>query len=436
MICTTLILALATPATPPTGRLVAIRARRAETVANGTLEHAVILVEDGKIAAIGQDLPVERGIRVVDLPDDWTVLPGLVNAYSRVGLDGEGYDDSHPEVKTSRLLYPESKEYEQVLELGVTTLGNYPAGNGIPGQAVAVRPKGETREDMVLVDPAYLKVLLRSNASSKKMLTDGFGKVDDYLEKERKNREKWEKDQEKKKKKKSSKKKDDEDDEKGSGDDEEKDEDEKDEKDEKADEEEADSPDEYVPLEPDPEVVPFMALRDGELGALIGITQAGDYEHLVDAIGDEEFRWDLRIPLRRNSDVFFVSEKIGARGCRVVMEPSITLQPGTMRQRNLPAEFLRAGAKLVLVPRADTVEGHEEWRENVGQIVAAGLEPQAALRAMTLEPAALLGLEERVGSLEVGKDANLLFVQGDPFEPASRVRAVMLEGELVHGDLH
>lgn len=433
MIWNTLILALAAPTPPPVGELVALRARRAETIANGTLEHAVILIEGGKITAIGEDLPVDRGIRVIDLPETWTVLPGLVNAYTRVGLDGDGYNDAHPQAKTSNLLYPRSKEYGEVLDLGVTTLGNYPAGNGIPGQAVAVRPKGESSEDMIVADPAYLKILLRSNASSKKMLSDGFEKVDDYREKESKNREKWEKEQEKKKKRKKTSKKKDDDDEAKSGDDDKDDKESKDEK-EKKDEESEDSG-EYVPLEPDPEVVPFMALRKGEMHALIGITQAGDYPHLIDAIGDEEFQWDLRIPLRRNSDVFYIEDEVGARGCRVVLEPSLTLHPGTMRQRNLPAEFLRAGAKLVLIPRSDSVDGHEAWRRQVGQIVAAGLERQAALRAMTLEPAALLGVDGRLGSLEIGKDANLLFVEGDPFEPSSRVRAVMLEGELVHGDL-
>ena len=254
------------------------------------------------------------------------------------------------------------------------------------------------------------------------------------------------KEQEKEKKSKKTKKKDDDEEKKGDEEEkegkddgeksgEEKDKDGDDEKKEEKEDKDAKGADEYVPLEPDPKVVPFIALREGRLGALIGISQASDYDHLIDAIGDEEFRWDLRIPLRRNSDVFHVRDAIGERGCRVVLEPSLTLHPGTMRQRNLPAEFHQAGAKLVLVPRSDSVEGHEAWRRHVGQIVAAGLERQVALRAMTLEPAALLGLEGRVGSLEVGKDANLLFVEGDPFEPASRVRAVMLEGELVHGEL-
>src|SRR5262245_66297977 len=83
---------LASPA--PGGELVAIRVKRAETIAHGPLEHALILVEDGKIAEIGEDLPVERGIPVLDRPD-WVVTPGLVNAHTRIGGErspGRGFE--------------------------------------------------------------------------------------------------------------------------------------------------------------------------------------------------------------------------------------------------------------------------------------------------------------------------------------------------------
>ena|SRR5688572_27603612 len=116
------------------------------------------------------------------------------------------------------------------------------------------------------------------------------------------------------------------------------------------------------------------------------------------------------------------------------MEPEITLHPGTMRQRNLPAELARAGAKIVLIPRSDTLGAVETWLHSVGVIVATGLDRQVALRAVTLEPAEVLGLAARVGSLEVGKDANLVFYAGDPLEPSTPLEAVMLEGRFVKGE--
>ena len=117
------------------------------------------------------------------------------------------------------------------------------------------------------------------------------------------------------------------------------------------------------------------------------------------------------------------------------MEPEITLHPGTMRQRNLPAEFSRAGAKLVLVPRTDSTTGLRDWLRHTAELVAAGLDRQTAIRALTLEAAAVLGLDERLGSLEPGKDANLIILNGDPFEVGTKVEAVMLDGEFVHGEV-
>jgi hypothetical protein len=403
--------------------LVAIRVGRAETVANGTIEHAVILVEGGKIVAIGQDLPVERGIRVVDRPE-WVAMPGLVNPYSRMGLESRGGAGFDPQVSSAAELYPLDPQYGDLLEAGVTTLGLYPAGTGVPGQAIAVRPSGDSREAMLLSPSSYLLVWFRSDARSKKQVRDAFEKVDEYLEKEKKAREKWDKDQEKAKKDADKKKDDKKDEKKGDG--------------EKADEEKPDAKEEpaaYVPPEPDEKVVPFLALRNGEARALAAISSAGDYLHWLDAIGEEEFQWDLRVPVVRELDLYEVKDKIGEKGCRVLMEPQLSLHPGTMRQRNLPAELAKAGAKLVLIPREDDVQRHRSWLRDVGEMIATGLDRDVALRALTLEPAGLLGLQERLGSLEVGKDANLIFLDGDPFETTTKLEAVMLEGRFVKGEV-
>jgi imidazolonepropionase-like amidohydrolase len=182
-------------------------------------------------------------------------------------------------------------------------------------------------------------------------------------------------------------------------------------------------------------VAPFVALRDKKLRALVSVGQSSDWMHWLDAIGEREFEWSLRVPMTRELDLYEIAEAIGKRACRVVLEPELTLHPGTMRQRNIPAELARAGAKIVLIPRNDTIRDHERWLANVGEIVAAGLDRAVALRAVTLEPAALLGLDASLGSLEKDKTANLLFLNGDPLEVGTRVQAVMLEGTFVFGEV-
>ncbi len=402
--------------------LVAIKVGRAETVSHGVIEHAVILVEDGKIVTIGQDLPIERGIRVIDL-ESWIAMPGLVNPYSRIGLDSRAGDEFNPQISAFDDLYPTSEDYDKLLEYGVTTLGLYPAGRAVPGRAVVVRPGPDTAEAMLVARDAYLKVYFRSDSRSKKMVKDAFAKVDEYLEKEKKAKEKFDKEASGKKPEvKPEEKKPDE---KAPAQDGEKKEEKKDDKAKKT----------YVPSEPDDKVKPFLDIVNGKLNALISIGQASDFLHLMDAIGERKLGFDLRIPMTREIDIYEVEKQIGERKCRIVMEPEITLTPGTMRMRNLAQEFSAAGSKIVFLPRGDTLTAHKTWLRNVGEVVAQGLPRETALRALTLEPAELMGVGARLGSLDKNKDANILFLNGDPFEPGTKIMAVMLEGRIVFGEV-
>lgn len=388
---------LAVPATPaPTSDLFVIKARRVELGDGEVMEHAVILIEDGEIITMGQDLPVERGIPVIELDDDQIVMPGMVNPYSRYGMSGGGFNDSRPQVMASAELYP-SAVYDAFLENGVTTVAQYPAGQGIPGQAVALRPMGKTAADMIVEDGVYVKAVMRNSSSAKRNLTDGFKKADAHLKKVESEREKFEKKNKDDKKKKGSK--------------------------------------DFVPPKPDANVQAFLDLREGKLQMLFSIRDAAGWAHLLHAIGEEEFQWHLRVPLTRDINVFHVKDEIGAKGCYTIMEPLITLMPGTMRQRNLPAEFDRAGAKLVLIPRSDSPGGFEQFLEDVGTMISAGLDRKAAIRAITMHPAGFLGLADRVGTLAEGRRANLVVFSGDPFQPGTEIDGVMLDGRFVTGDI-
>jgi hypothetical protein len=349
-------------------------------------------------------------------------MPGLVSAYSRYSLDSEGGDDNSPEVLASTELYPASEELRKIVEAGVTTLGLYPPGNGISGQAVAIRPLGESKEDLILRDSAYLKILSRANGASKRAIKDGFKKADEYAEKEKKAKEKWDKDNAKKGSEKKEEPK--------AG--------------EEKKEEAAPEKGGYVPPEPEPKAKPFVDLRAGALRAVVSIQSAAEYLHFLDAIGEEKFQWDLRLPITRETDLFYVLRKseyeldvdgIGDKQVRCIMEPVLSVMPGTLRSRNLAKDVVASGGKLAFIPRGDSLHDHRQWLANVGEVVNAGLDRNVALRAVTLEPASVLGVEQRLGSLEKGKDANMIFYDGDPLEASSRLKAVMLDGKFVYGEV-
>jgi hypothetical protein len=418
---------------PVDGDLLAVGVKRAETISQGPIEHAVILIEDGKIIEIGQDLPIERGIPVLERPD-WIAMPGLVSAHTRVGGARASGRTFEPQDRPNAEIDPRADHWQELLKLGVTTLGFYPGGSGIPGQAIVLQPHGSTLEEMLVREPAYLKITLQASAASKKALRQAFDKVDDYDTKVEKAREKWEKAREKeekaKKKKKSSRSKKDDD----KDDEDEKDDDKKslalpddDDKDEGV-------PKVFTPPVPDEKVKPFLDLRGQSLTAMISIRKAADYLHLLDVIEDEEdVQWFLQFPLANDRDLYEVVERIAERELLVVTEPKITLQVNTLRVRNIPAELAEAGVKLALGPRMDTLSGYEDWMPDVGRLIGEGLARETALAAVTLEPARALGMQDEFGSLDKDKTANIIFWSGDPFEPSSRVKAVMLAGEFVIG---
>lgn len=428
---------------PQGGDLVAIRVKRAETIANGPVEHALILVEGGKIVEIGEDLPVERGIPVLDRPD-WVAMPGLVNPHTRAGAERSSGRGFEPQARPTIEIDPRNDVWADLLELGVTTVGFYPDGSGIPGQAIALQPHGDTVAEMLVAEPAYLKVHLQASSSSKKALREAFEKADEYEAKVAKEREKWEKEQEKKKKpakssgKKEEEKKDEKKEESGDkGDKEEKksgaalQDDEK--KQEKKDDKK-DAGDGFVPPVPDEKVRPFIDLRKQALTAMMSIRKAADYLHLLDVIDSEkEVQWFLQFPLGDDGDLYEVAAKIGEKKLLVVTVPEVTLQTNSLRERNIPAELVRAGAKVAFTPRFDTLTSHRDWLPDVGRLVGQGLAREAALAAVTLEPARALGLVETLGSLEKDKIANIVFWSGDPLEPSSKVEAVMLGGRFVVG---
>jgi hypothetical protein len=410
----------------PLPSLYALRVASAETIAAGTVPYAVLLIENGKLIAVGQDLPIEAGIPVYDLPSA-LVTPGLVSCRSRIGLDARGGSGINPEIDV-RLEAEKSRfDYSGLLEHGVTTLALYPPGAGIIGQSLAIRPISGSFEARLLEAPAYLAMTCGANKQAKKYVRDAFALVDKYLEVVAKEREKAEKKGASKSK--SSKEEPKEGDKPAEGDAK------SEEKKEGSDKADAAKADDFVPPVPDARTLPLVKVLAGDLRALVGIRKAADYLHFKDAIVGREFPYHLQIDLRDELDLFYIAEDLGKAGEQMVVDPRIVQHPGTRRERNLPAELQRAGVELAFVPLEDSVAGHGRWVADVALLVRYGLDRQAALRGLTLEPAQVLGLEDRLGSLETGKDANLVIWDGDPLSATSHILAVILEGRLVFGEL-
>ena len=326
---------------------------------------------------VGQDLPIERGIPVLDR-SDWV---GDARAGQRV-LARRGMDRQRqrkPEdapwrwrrvpssIATRRRLGPTCSRRAS------TTIGLRPDGRRARRTgASSVRPRGSSARGHDASPTGVIpEDLLRCAATraSKKLLR-GALRRGRRVQREggQKAREKFEKDLEKKAKKKK-----------------------KDDKDEGGRRTTTKEDEPRVPFEYTPprgrrrrsSSLPWQ-LRAGELNALVSINGAAEYLHWLDAIGDEEFEWNLRVDLNaRQRHLDDVEDKIGeARAARPDSSRSITLHPGDDAAAQPAGGALsEAGAKIAFVPqlglgRADTRPGSSASARSF----AAGLDRQAALR--------------------------------------------------------
>jgi imidazolonepropionase-like amidohydrolase len=125
---------------------------------------------------------------------------------------------------------------------------------------------------------------------------------------------------------------------------------------------------------------------------------------------------------------WLVADQLAAHKVPVVVKPLTDIPSFDALAATLenPARLSRAGVTLVL-SSFDT-HNARNIRQETGNAIAYGLDPDAALRAVTLEPARVWGVADRLGSLEAGKDADLVVWSADPFELTTNVERVFIKG--------
>jgi imidazolonepropionase-like amidohydrolase len=129
--------------------------------------------------------------------------------------------------------------------------------------------------------------------------------------------------------------------------------------------------------------------------------------------------------------IHVVAAELGKAKAKVVIPPALTTLPNTQVKLN-PAAILAASGVEVSFGVGSSLGEARKVFFDLMELVRAGLSPAAAIEGVTLSPARLLGVDQRVGSIEAGKDANLILFSGDPLEPTSSLLAVWLEGKKVH----
>jgi imidazolonepropionase-like amidohydrolase len=368
-------------------------------VSGQTFNDGTLIVEGGKIISVGNEseINVPEGAEIIDVSGK-VIMPGLVDTHSHIG-EGDGGDRSsttHPDVRILDAIDPHSDTFKKAIAGGITTV-NVMSGSGhlMSGQTVYLKLRKDARtiNDMLYCDDPIngicggLKMANGTNSLREPPFSGTRGKSAAII------RQLFIKALEYKKKIENTK--------------------------------------------DDPEKMPK---RDIEMETLVQVLEGKrivqHHTHRADDIMTvlriaKEF--GFKVVLHHVSEGWKVAKEIAEANipCSIIM---IDSPGGKLEAINLVfktgAELEKAGVD-VAYHTDDGITDSRLFLRSAAIGVRAGLSIEKSLEALTLAGARMLGLENRIGSLEVGKDADFIILSGDPLSIYTRVEQTWVDGEKV-----
>jgi len=383
-----------------------------------TIEDGTLLIEDNKIVGLGVSISTD-GYDIIDCTGK-TIIPGLIDAHSHVGVheegtsarvvqDGNEYTDSVvPYLRTMDSLYPLDLGFEDARQGGVTCMGvTHGSANPIGAQNVVVKTYGTTVQDIVIRQPAGVKFAMGENPKrvgqeNKRapytrmavahIIRRAFYEALDY-------RLAWEEYEYKLRKN-----------------------DTKDENDQ----------DFVKPPARDLGKEVLLKLIDQEFPVRSHAHRADDIETAIRL--SEEFGY--RLVIDHATESYKIKDLIVEKNIPVVIGPiygrgSRVKNELKDQQMTTPGIMVKAGAFVCLTTDAPVIP-IDSLRDSLIQCIREGLPADRALELVTINPAKILGVADRVGSLKEGKDADFLIFDGDPLDSRNAVMKTFINGIQVY----
>lgn len=378
----------------------------ATLIKNGLIHDAVhrdaykadILLADGKIAAIGSGLTAPADAAVFDA-DGLEVYPGFVDAHTHIGLDGYGigyegcdYNEMNdiwtPQLRAIDGINPRDTSLADARRAGVTCVCTGPgSANVLGGTFLAMKTVGDRVDKMVVRDPVAMKCAFgenpkrcyRDKCDSTRMSTAAFLRgalmqARDYGARKQA----------------------------ANGD------------------------------------ITKMPVYNQKLEALLPVlareiplkAHAHQANDIFTALRIAR-EFNLRLTLEHVTEGHLIADELaGEKNVPMAVGPSLTFASKFELQNkswSTPAVLTAAGCHVSIITDSSVIP-QQYLPLCAGMAVKAGMDPFDALKAITLNPAEHIGVADRVGSLEVGKDADLVITAGSPFEVLTEVKAVFIDG--------
>lgn len=419
-----LALAALVPAAHAADGKIAIKAGRIITMAGADVMNGVITIDQGRITGVGTDTKAAWDSEVLDHPE-LVAFPGFVEAHSNRGMDRPNENvPVAPFLDVRDSIDPISFYFEDSLRAGVLAI-NVQQGNAcvIGGQGMVVKPFGLTIEQMLVKQGSGLKLVAgarpgRSRATQAQELRRAFTDLRQYLEKlvqDKKDGKDYArrealyqgKDLEKEENKKG-----------------------------RAQEGSASwkvANLEIIPRgEIDDQKEPLLRLVEGHIPAFI-YCDSGSAVH----VGLEIARTNgflANCVLVLEGDAWKAADVIAEAGVPVILSPNLMYverDPVTGKEIETFVPKVFHDKKVRYALQSLTPSAQSLWFQ-AAQCVAQGIDRKDALDSVTRTPADILHLGKRFGSLEPGKDGNVVLMTGDPLSITSVVQYVVLDGRLVY----
>ena len=404
---------------------IAIKGGTIYTMAGDPIEDGVILFRDGRISDVGKDLKIPVEAKVIDATDK-VIMPGFVESHSSSGMSQA--NESNPIVPYVSVLDsidPVNNYFRQARRNGVTTVAIVPGNSTIiGGQAAVIKTAGEFLDDMILKSEVGVKISLSPISGSRMSHMARLRKA--FNDAQRKLDAKDEDKKDKKDDKKSDDKKEDKEDK------------DKDKKDDEKKESSSSTP--AARTTPRPAANPALdeamfSLLSGELPAIIYCERAMDVAQALRLI--EEFKLDASLVLGR--ECHKAAKQLAGKDLPVILDPTLVFweeDPRTeeetkivvsevFRENGIPFTFQSSRVGGV------TLGSSYLWYQ-AATCVKHGMPREEALQALTTLPAKFLGVEKLVGSIEKGKDGDVIILSGDPLKVSTWVEKTLVNGRVVY----
>ncbi|MCA9265208.1 MAG: amidohydrolase family protein [Planctomycetales bacterium] len=390
--------------TPATSQVV-IQGKRVYASRGTVIEDGMIVIRDGKIAAVGRaaDLNVPKDYEVLQAE---VVTPGLIDSHCTVGLSGIlNVPHDQDQLENSAPLQPELRALDAynahdelvswVRGFGVTTIhtGHAP-GELISGQTLVVKTVGNTVESAKLMDTCAVVVSLTNDARKTGGKSPGTrGKMMAMLRTELIKTREYQQQV-------------------------------------KAAAEQEDG----TPPPRDLHLETLAKVLDGELPLMVTAQKAQDISNAL-RLADE---FQFRLWLDGAAEAYLLTDQIKAANVPVFVHPTMARPDGDLENLSFETAGKLAKARIPIALQA----GYESYVPKTrvvlfeaGLAAAHGLSFEQALGAITWDAAAILGVDDRVGALEIGKDGDVALFDGDPFEYTSHCVGVVIDGQVVSRDV-